>query len=411
MERSRFATLVIALVVLGFAALGVLAADAATPSFAAVVNPLNQLPADSIASPSSTLSCVSATSCLASGDYGGAGPFLLHGDPATWEQAGTTLLTGVAWNAITCMSSTFCVAVGGNLTLAGDPATWDASQERTILLGGSFGAGQILSSVACTSPTFCVAVGQDYFTHSQRQPLVLAGDPSMWTAANARQITLGNTRHNGGSLASVSCTSPTYCVAVGYDGHPPQFSGGRTRQPLVLSGNPATWGVAQTKQIPILKSWGGTGMLSSVACPSGTYCVSLGEPQNELGPFKPFVFVGRPNHWTTYSAFRLRQPAATASSLVGGDWAGINASHDLPFLPFTVSCKSTVFCVAVGADRNGGPLYITGNPARWEGGTFARPTRSSPSFLSADLTSASCAPTACFAGGISNGGNFLATLK
>src|SRR5437016_3882135 len=116
MQLKPLAALLTGLVVLGFAAFGVLSADAATPAgFTAVVNPLDQLP-------------------------GG----------------------GLPWSTA-CPSTHFCVAVGEvdpwqPLVIAGDPATWSMAQAKAIELGPKLGYGGTLYSVACTSSMSCVAV-------------------------------------------------------------------------------------------------------------------------------------------------------------------------------------------------------------------------------------------------------------
>src|SRR6478735_5155258 len=173
MGKRAVVTLAIACV-MGFGGFGVLAADAASPVFNAVVNPLSQLPAAAV-------------------------------------------LEGT-----TCTSSSSCVAVGFDLgsqplTLAGDPSSWGTAQVHVLGLGAllnQYGDGSVLLSVSCTSSTSCVSVGED----GNDQPLVLTGDPATWNASHARQVTLGGPFGDAGFLDSVTCTSSTACVAVGQDG-------------------------------------------------------------------------------------------------------------------------------------------------------------------------------------------------
>ena len=77
----------------------------------------------------------------------------------------------------------------------------------------------------------------------------------------------------------------------------------------------------------------------------------------------------------------------------------------------SVSCDNASYCVAVGGDRLTAPIYISGNPSKWKkGGLLMRPEKNAPSFLSALLTTAACSPASCFAGGVANGGDFVASV-
>src|SRR5207302_635838 len=157
--------------------------------------------------------------------------------------------------AVSCTSPTACIAVGtdGNeqpLVLSGDPASWAEAQAREITLS-SFGPFVALNSVSCTSSSACVAVGID----GNSQPIVLAGDPATWGVAQAHEVTLGHTFGSGGSLLSVTCPSPSSCVAGGIDGG---------HEPLVVSGDPGTtWTAAQAQEIGLDVPFGSGGELDS----------------------------------------------------------------------------------------------------------------------------------------------------
>ena|SRR5579862_5880492 len=366
-----------------------------------------------------TLACQSSTSCLDVGTYTGGeqsgqspygevdGTYLLRGSPASWKQAGTTLVTGVPSanyvDAVACPLSSYCVAVGYDqrnlpLVLAGNPSTWGTALPHEINLGSAFGSGGSLVSIACKSSTLCVAVGTD----GKNQPLVLSGNPSTWSAANARQITLGTAFGSQGSLSSVSCLSTTYCVAVGAS----------RAKPLVLVGNPSSWTAANARQIALGTTLGSSGWLASVSCLSTTSCVAVGASGTPTGnPFafaaKPLVLIGNPATWSAASAFHLLGAASGPTTVEGFSF---QAGKGRGFLT-SVSCRSASYCVAVGGDSRAAPLYITGDPANWKGKLLARPARSGSSFTTAALTSTSCVSTACFAGGVASGGDFVATFN
>ena len=296
---------------------------------------------------------------------------------------------------ITCLSARHCVAVEKGsqpLVQVGNPSSWGSKAPKQITLGERFGSGGVLRSVTCASLMRCVAVGQDW----NGQPLVLTGNPAKWSAANAKEITLGSDFYSNGwygGFGSIVCTSSTWCVAVGTDGN---------GQPLVLVGNPSSWNAKNAKQITLGKRLGGAGSLSSVACPSSRYCVSVGQ----AGTSGSLVLAGNPATWSAKSAFVLRVAAPKPTSVEGfsttpADGTGLTS----------ISCRSKTYCAAVGGDNHAAPLYITGDPRKWKGKLLARPAKHGASFTTAALTSTACTRKTCFAGGFSNGGDFIATLK
>jgi hypothetical protein len=373
--RVRIVATVVAFVV-GFGGFGILAADAANPAgFAAVVNPLAQLPAGGELLGTT---CTSASQCVAVGLDLGFQPLVLSGDPSSWGLAQTREVTlpasfdtvgdgSTVWS-VACTSSTSCVAVGqdGNdqpLVLAGDPSTWTAAQAREITLGAAFGSGGSLEWVACTSSTACVAAGYDY-NGSLGQPIVLAGDPSTWGVAQAREISLGAAFGSGGSLETVTCTSSTACVAAGYD-----YNG--NGQPIVLAGDPSTWGVAQAHEIALGSAFGSGGALWSVACTSSTSCLAVGNDQQH----QPFVLSGNPSSWG----------AAQAYEVTLGSGFGSKGSV------YSVSCPSSSSCIAVGRDGNSQPLMLAGDPSTTWTAAQAAEISLGPGFGSGgELDSVSC---------------------
>jgi hypothetical protein len=365
---------------------------------------LNGVKWGAFASPSS-LTCLSATSCLDLGtyeDFALPGSYFMRGNPATWNQRTATPMTGVApfsfLNGSTCPTAGDCVAVGYEiglnaepLVLAGSPSTWGTATPKKIALGAAFGSGGVLYSVSCSSTTSCVAVGQT----NHGQPLVMKGNPATWTNANAVEIALPSTFHSHGALESVTCTSATACVAVGFDGS--------FQDLLWFSGNPASWNATTAKKITLTSALGTRGALFSVACTSSTNCVAVGEA-GQLGA-RPVVVAGDPATWTVKQVFNLKVAAATASTVGGyGGPGGVG-------FVWSVSCEKTGYCVAVGGDGQAAPVYIAGNPKGWSTHPLVRPLKSAPSFTTAELTTSSCAPTKCFAGGFSNGGDFVAGLN
>jgi hypothetical protein len=277
--------------------------------------------------------------------------------------------------------------------LTGDPSTWDTAQGQGLALSDAFGGYGQFNSVACTSTTSCVAVGQD----DNAEPIVLAGNPATWTAADVKEITIPKKMHSTGNLLSVTCTSAGACVAVGYDGG--------HQQPIVLTGDPATWAAGSARQVTLNSMLGYVGSLSSVSCVNDTYCVAVGNSGGKAS--KPLVLRGNPATWTVKQAINLAVPTALPGTVQGfGYQAGAKAKGYF----MSVSCTSGKYCVVVGGDRGYAPIYLAGNPAKWKGHVIARPQASNPAFVQGELTATSCAAGACFVGGVANGGDLVASV-
>jgi hypothetical protein len=380
--RARTVATVVVAVVMGFGAFGILAADAANPAgYTAVVNPLAHVPAGGELFGTS---CTSATQCVAVGWDLGHQPLALNGDPASWGLAQTQQVTlpgsfnkapasGSWLLSVSCSSSTSCVAVGqdGNdqpLVLMGNPSTWTAAQAREITLGAAFGSGGSLDGLTCTSSTSCVAVGYDD-SGDFGQPIVLTGNPSAWSAAQVRDLALGAAFGDGGSLESVTCTSPTACVAVGSD------YTGNIGDPIVLAGDPATWVAAQVREVTLGASFGSGGLLWSLACTSATSCLAVGNDGNN----QPLVLSGDPASWNVAQAYEvtLGSGFGTKGSVV------------------SVTCPSVSSCVAVGWDGKHQPLVLAGDPSTtWTAAQAAEITLGAGFGSGAYLDSISCASSA-----------------
>ena len=126
--------------------------------------------------------------------------------------------------------------------------------------------GQSLASVSCTSPSFCEAVGVGRFL----------GLAERW---NGRRWTVQRTPFPLGAavmqLNGVACASPSACVAVGF-----YVAGGYDRElPLIEFWNGRAWAIQPTPEPdpasagdPLRKD----AALSGVSCSSPSMCVAVG---------------------------------------------------------------------------------------------------------------------------------------
>jgi len=225
-----------------------------------------------------SVSCVSSTFCMAVDDFGRA---LIYNGTA-WSSPmsigdGTAIVSSVS-----CVSTTFCMAVDHNgYALSYNGATWSSP---TLIDPTS------LTSVSCVSSTFCMAVDVDGYVENF--------DGVTWSTA--LNIDTG--------LTSVSCVSTTFCMAVDSGGDVLTYSGTAWSLP-----GPAL--VADESSI------------NSVSCVSSTFCMAV-------------------------------DLAGDALNYVGTSWSAPPTidTHGLS----SVSCLSNTFCIAVGGDTAGDALSYNG---------------------------------------------------
>lgn len=276
-------------------------------------------------------SCISATTCFAAGlSYNQDGSGFTHGlvqrwngTAWSWSATLTDPTHAIELRAISCATTTFCVAVGGRYAPTGQPyfahfdgSTWTAVPGPTIEGGGLLG-------VDCVSPTMCIAVGNGV-TQGVIGPLAERWDGQHWTVMPTD--TLGATS----SLNAVSCASADDCTAVGSNG---------VASGLVAHFDGATWA-----SIPVPHtSYYDT--LYGVACPAADACIAVGvsSPSGNGPP-----------------------PATIAMRWDGTQWQMTPTGTPGGSLFQGVSCASATECVAVGI-RGGNPAGPDVLLRRWDG--------------------------------------------
>jgi hypothetical protein len=357
---------------------------AGATNFEPSVNSLSNVPANGAFA---SVACTSPTFCVSVGSdllpyddqFGNPQPIVESGNPATWSGTrARAILLGVGFglggtlDAVTCPSSTECVAVGADengqpLVLFGNPTKWGAAQATELTLGTSLGSGGQLSGITCTSSSACVAVGSD----GNSYPLVVAGNPANWSAAQANELTLAFSA--SGSLSAIACTTATSCAAVG--------SIRNGAEPLVVHGDPVTWGSAQASELDLGHAFGGGGQLDSIVCTKATSCVAVGNDgvASQSGSdnnLEPLMLDGNPATW---NAGQARQ--VNLQRLVG--YAGNVLT--------SIKCAARTECVAVGSDGEQQPLLLQGDPATWGAGQATAFTLNSTFNGTGDLTGIACA--------------------
>ncbi|MHB8450598.1 MAG: fibronectin type III domain-containing protein [Mycobacteriales bacterium] len=286
------------------------------------------------------ISCPSSTFCVAVDAAGDALTF----NGTRWTAPAEIVAQQLT--SVSCASATFCVAVDANgdaLTFNG--TTWSAP----ALVDGPGGTGAVgIESVSCPSATFCAA------TDNAGQALTFNG--TSWTAP----ILIDPGSPGPYTIYAVSCPTVTFCVAG--DG------AGR-----VLTYNGSTWSSPTLVDTQTTSPNG----IKAVSCPTVTFCAAV-----------------------DYGGFAMTFDGSAWSSpvVILPDYSEIAA----------VSCASATFCVAGDAPATGSSY--TGDVETFDGSSWSTPTSVDTTSGKPDIVSVSCPSAAfCAAGDNDNGNVFIYT--
>ena len=291
------------------------------------------------------VSCPSTTLCLAVGAGADGGSVIEQWNGTSWTTDPSPDPTGqdASLSAVSCATTTYCVAVGvvhntDPETTAETPlieqwngTTWTVATSPSITEGA-------LASVSCSTPTSCFAVGGVNVLST----LVEQWDGTKWSVVNAPMAT--GPEANFSSLSSVSCASTTSCVAV------------------AVSGAIETWNGTKWSLVADVK-----GEFLGVSCASATMCFAVGIGNSAL------TFIERFNgtSWST-----------SPNPKLAGELDG-------------VSCASATSCLAVG-EHGSGPTISE----HWNGTTWSVVKSPSPDGFESMLPGVSCgSATNCIAVG------------
>ena len=261
-------------------------------------------------------------------------------DNATDESGGA--------GSLSCVSSSFCISVGGNAILRWNGSTWTAP----LVIDN----GQHLTSVSCVSTSFCAAVDG-------------IGNATMWNGTIWSYPKLIDPNIVFSSrLESVSCASATFCVAVD-----------TTADVITWNGN--TWQLSQ----PF--GSGGSTIGTEVSCPEISFCMWViggdfvywnGTSWSSGKSIPNFGFV---SSLSCISSTFCMVVDTTGRVALGGEsgfaYGGIPQPVPISF----VSCASTNYCLLVGNGAGGGGWEV------WNGSTLTNGT------VSHGYASVSCAPS------------------
>jgi len=283
------------------------------------------------------VSCTSISACTAVGSYlnssGVAVPLAERWNGEAWSVQEPPSPTGAKESGlfgVSCASSSACTAVGAYINSAGAYTTlaenWNGTSWSIKETPNPTGAkqGQLLG-VSCTSSNACTAVGE----YENSEGTNWLAEAVRW---NGEKWTLQEPSNPPGSHNmwpySVSCTSASMCILVGYN----DTEGERT---LAEGWNGETWSVQSTRN----PSGSGASKLQSVSCASTTTCMAVGWGWPEKRGNDTLSESWNGTEWTIKAT---PEPSGAYESRLLG-----------------VSCTSSSACGAVG-------FYTKSNGEEWE---------------------------------------------
>jgi hypothetical protein len=246
-----------------------------------------QVPSEGESLAVNDVSCTAVDVCTAVGTYVKAGKTLTlaerySGSPANWAlqstpnpESGTPALKSVS-----CASATSCVAVG-ELNVSGTAGTfaerWDGTSWSISTPANPAGAtSSVLAAVSCTASNACTAVGNYKESTGYNKTLVERFNGTSWSV----QTSPNPAESKGGFLLGVSCTSSTSCIAVGRNVSAliPGTQLPEEQRTLVEAWSGSEW---QIQSSPNTENK--LNSLVAVSCSSTTACAAVGNSQNGFG--------------------------------------------------------------------------------------------------------------------------------
>jgi len=273
-----------------------------------------------------SVSCTSATACIAVGDAvlakSGTAAIAESYNGTRWTPMTNPLpkgSSGTVLRGVSCVSAAACMAVGtaASSVSAGQSLAewWNGAKWTSLALlehpAGMIGSG--LLAVSCVSKSFCVVAGISLKIPTGTAPMLASWNGKAWSVPLAPDTS----SKSSGSMNGVSCRSIRACTAVGSL---------RTSW-LIERWNGRTW-VVQTATAPP----GSHGMsLNGVSCTTTTQCTAVGTNVKAAGS-ATLAAVWNGAKWVVQVT---TNPGGSGNALLG------------------LSCSAPAACTAVGGKTSG----------------------------------------------------------
>jgi hypothetical protein len=322
-----------------------------------------------------SVACLSARNCLAVGaDYHTGTPLAETWNGTRWQAvsvrlpsgASDALLDGVACPAAT---GTYCVVVGVVIKgSTGEPLaeTWNGKTWTPVLPPAP--AGSHLEAVSCLSSKSCVAVGVVGSSSAGSIGTLLT---ESWNGSKWTRGKISAPAHTqGGFLDGVSCATVSFCVATGA-----VFAGSNgDESPLIEGWNGRAWAIMK---LATPKTSIQTG-LYAVSCPSPKSCVTVGSGGNVLAGSIGYAEAWNGKTWALTSA--VPWPKGTTDPwLYGVSCPAVGHCVTVGLTDWNPDSNATLSGRAAAATWNGKawkatPVAVPGkNDASGFGGVTCRP--------------------------------------
>ena len=273
-----------------------------------------------------------------------------------------------AFNGVACPPNSQCLGVGVIFTTASTGAGGAAAPLTAASGTVSRGRGvepiagtELLSAVSCPSSTHCLAVGEN---PDASQGVAVPLNPQTGAVAAGQRVQ----SIPGIFMAAVACPSTTVCLGVG---HAPDGEG------VAVSLDPTTGAVATGESIQTIQVTGGVG-LDGVACPTTNQCLAVGENASRsagaavpLDPATGAISKGQSGQSVTTKGILVGVSCPSTAVCLAVGWGADQPSVAVPLDPATgivpsgqrdqtissraaklsaVACPSVSQCLAVGND-------------------------------------------------------------
>ncbi len=267
-----------------------------------------------------SVSCPTASFCIAVGEKYVLAEFRYRTLAMSWNGKEWSLMTPLepagsaqgGFNSISCTTASLCMAGGyyGETisSYSGLAERWNGKEWTIFSVPAPKGVYPILDHVSCkgteVSSLSCMGI-------NARFSLVWRWSGSEWSLIKSPPHPIG-----GGSplIVGVSCVTATECIVVGVS-HPTE---GSYLVPLVATWNGDQWSIQTTFDKTTLRA-GDVSGLEDVSCPNATRCTAVGfdefAPEGQFFPLAEFTL--RAPTAITESASNLGKNEATLNGTVG----------------------------------------------------------------------------------------------
>jgi hypothetical protein len=254
--------------------------------------------------------CAGVSLCVAVGDYRALAHSVVSdgtlidqwngarwtlGRPPTPDYGGLTLELGPG---VTCSRSGVCLTVDSYPFTANEfqPVfdRWDGSSWFSVASPSTGTGDDLLGAVSCTSPTFCFAVGR-------QGPPVIATYQTLierWNGATWSVVPSPHSSQRLNELTAVTCTSATRCYAVGSWGDLNNRPGAKPTIPLIEQWDGTAWAIVPSPSVTTPQNQ----ELVGAACPSPSLCFAVGDYVTSDGYYQTLIERMQRGSWSIVSS-------------------------------------------------------------------------------------------------------------